>query len=282
MERLSETQKWCLEWHVFFRCLCWHVSTQKGHVMLLWHVLPTVYTGLDTPCCLSASWGQRPRCGTAHVPFPGLLSYGPISGSRWPSWSNGGACCSLTKWPWLFSSQWCGFPFCSALMFGFPPLLFLLLLMWLPYVSSFFFGVLFFHLLNDPPVSLIYVLMHYRHSILYIWQWIFLTRSILSCHSFVCGFTGVLMWYFLMVLWMRFMIPLTHGGNYNHSHIVCAGGFFVIFLPFFISFSLVVFPFLWTIRGIVSFFYEFLLPLCCLHQLGFLHNATGFQLQRAT
>lgn len=96
--------------------------------------------------------------------------------------------------------------------------------------------------------------MHYRHSILYIWQWIFLTRSILSCHSFVCGFTGVLMWYFLMVLWMRFMIPLTHGGNYDHSHIVCAGGFFVIFLPSFISFWLVVFPFLWTIWGIVSFF----------------------------
>lgn len=134
---------------VFFRCLRWHVSTQKSHMMLLWRVLPAVYTGL--------------------VYCPGLLSYGPVSGSRWPSWCTGGACCSLTKWPWLFSSRWCGFPFCSGLILGFPLLLFLLLLNCASLCLLLLYGVLFFHLLNDPPVSLTYVLLHYRHFILYIW-----------------------------------------------------------------------------------------------------------------
>lgn len=78
---------------------------------------------------------------------------------------------------------------------------------------------------------------------------------ILFCHSFVCGFTGVLMWYFLMVLWMHFVIPLMRRGNCNYSDVVCAEGFFVIFLrSSFISFWLLVFLFLWTILGIVSFF----------------------------
>lgn len=81
----------------------------------------------------------------------------------------------------------------------------------------------------------------------------FLTRSVLSCHSFVCGFTGVLMWYFLMVLWMCFVIPLMHWGNCDHFHIVCAGGFPLLF-PSDLLFSFFYGPFWGLLVFYVSFF----------------------------
>lgn len=108
---------------------------------------------------------------------------------------------SLIQWCLLRSYRMslAFFQFLIWLILGFPPLLFLF---WLVCIetspSHILFGVL-----NDCPVSPLYVVLHDRQGIAYMTRFLVLVDFVLTtnCCCFVRGCTRVLMWYVFMVLW---------------------------------------------------------------------------------
>lgn len=145
-----------------------------------------------TSCCLSASWGQHPRCGTAWMPLRfSWLSY-------WGRFRMSAA--SLIQWCLLRSYRMslAFFQFLIRLILGF----FLCFsLFWLVCAFKTSPSHILFAVLNDCPVSPLHVVPRDRQGIAYM-TWFLVLGCTANCCCFACGCTRILMWYVFMALWM--------------------------------------------------------------------------------